>query len=138
MPKLIHPRPTSVAMVALLAGLSIHPSAGAQTRDSATAQRYAEEVVRRLNLTDAQRQALRPVLQKAAKERRAILAKHGITEGSRPSMRQMRAAKPELDGARKRTRREVSKILDAAQMKEYDKIVAEVRAKMRDQYRGRR
>ena len=133
-----HTSPAFFVMAALLVGLAAPPGASAQTRDPAQAQRYAEEVVRRLNLTDAQREALRPVLQHAAKERRAILAKHGITEGSRPSIRQMRAAKPEIDKSRKRTRAQVAKILDDAQMKEYDKVVAEVRAKVREQRGGRR
>lgn len=133
-----HISPAFLLIAALWVGLAAPSGASAQTRDPAEAQRYAEEVIRRLNLSDAQREALRPVMQQAAKERRAILAKHGITEGSRPSIRQMRAAKPEIEKSRKRTRAEVAKILDEAQMKEYDKVVAEVRAKVREQHGGRR
>lgn len=98
-----------------------------------------EEIRSRLDLDEAQKAQLEPVLRKDLETRAEVLRKHGITRESdeRPGRREMRAIRQELKSAREATDAEVARILDPQQLAEYRKIQDEARDEMRERLRSR-
>lgn len=100
-------------------------------------QRVAE-IVERLELTDAQRADLEPILRAGFEEQKKILESYGFDadgEGGRPSgfgRRDMRAMRGELKAVRSQTMNDVEKILTPEQMAELEVIQDERRAEMRE------
>lgn len=130
---------------ALIVSAAVLPSADAQERQLTEEQRarleqYLEQVRARLNLTEAQRAQLEPVLRRSFEERAEIMQRYGVggDNSQRPGLRQARAMKSELEEARKKSDPEIEKILDDRQMAEYRKIQEEMRDQIRQRMRERR
>lgn len=134
----------AAAAVMVLIGL---PAAAAEAgkRELSEEQRARfeariEEARSRLELTEAQKTQLEPVLRKDFERRIEILRKHGVTRETeaRPTRSEARALRADLKALRDETEAEVDGILDDRQMDEYRKIQDEARQAMREQMRSRR
>lgn len=105
-------------------------------------QERVQEYRERLNLSDEQVAAIRPILQKSLEDRIAVLKQYGVdaenrSRGDQLSMSDRRAIGGEMKKIRDETNQSLSDILDEQQMKEYLVIAkerqAELRKKMKQQ-----
>jgi hypothetical protein len=89
----------------------------------------------RLNLSDPQKQAVRPVVARQLWDGEAIFKKHGINPGAgkKPSLFQLVSLNNDMKGVNQWARAQLSKILSPVQMREYDKIYAEREAAIKNQ-----
>ncbi len=102
-----------------------------------------EEIKERLELTEAQTEAARPIIEESFAKRRAILESRGLKRGEggqqqRPDDEQMRAMRAEILKARHDSDVALAKILSTEQMAELQKIREEARKEMREKMRDRR
>lgn len=83
--------------------------------------------------------ALEPVLRRSFEHRAEVLQRYGVgrDRSERPSLRQARALRNDLEELRKQTEAEVETILDSRQMAEYRKIQEEMREAIRQRIRER-
>jgi len=93
------------------------------------------ETATRLDLSEAQRAELEPLLLDHFEETERLLEKHGFDHrsGKPPGRRQLLALSRDLRPLREQTDREVEAILSKEQMSEYHDIQEERRAQMRSQ-----
>ena len=98
-------------------------------------QAQLQETMARLELTEAQKQAVRPILEAGIRERVQILQAAGFEPGKKPSLRQLRQVRGPLGESRARTEAQLSGILSTAQMEELRSIAEERRQKMKQQFR---
>ncbi len=123
---------TVILALAVLAPAAAGQNAGTPgNRDNQQRlQQRLEDIKRRLNLTDAQMEQIRPVLASEAEKLRAVLEKRGDGGQSRRDRRNMakevRAIRSDADDALKR-------ILTKPQMAELEKV----REEWRDEFRKR-
>lgn len=119
---------TVILALAVLAPAAAGQNAG--TPGNRDDQQRLEDIKRRLNLTDAQMEQIRPVLASEAEKLRAVLEKRGDGGQSRRDRRNMakevRAIRSDADDALKR-------ILTKPQMAELEKV----REEWRDEFRKR-
>jgi hypothetical protein len=130
--------------IALLLTLTLFglPSTAVSQEDpagTAVFEKRMLETATRLDLSDAQRAELEPLLLDQFEETRRLLERHGLDEPSanRPNRRQMLALARDLKPLRERTDREVAAILSEEQMTEFRKIQEERRDQMRARFQGR-
>jgi hypothetical protein len=131
----------AVVVVAILSGAS----AAAQQADPPALPPHAaaqlEEARTRLALTDEQRTLADPILRDGVTRRVAILKKYGLLDAdgrrteARPSMREARKLRGELDDVRDETVRRLERVLTKAQIEEYKKLQAEMRDAARERLR---
>lgn len=97
-------------------------------------EQHIENVSQRLQLTEAQRNDLEPILSKNFEDRMNILKSYGFSKDTRPklSFRKKRALRRDMNDLRDRTEQAVSVILNEQQMDEFLKIQEENRNRMRD------
>lgn len=123
---------TVILALAVLAPAAAGQNAGTPGNrdDQQRLQQRLEDIKRRLNLTDAQMEQIRPVLASEAEKLRAVLEKRGDGGQSRRDRRNMakevRAIRSDADDALKR-------ILTKPQMAELEKV----REEWRDEFRKR-
>ena len=121
---------TVILALAVLAPAAAGQNAGTPGNrdDQQRLQQRLEDIKRRLNLTDAQMEQIRPVLASEAEKLRAVLEKRGDGGQSRRDRRNMakevRAIRSDADDALKR-------ILTKPQMAELEKV----REEWRDEFR---
>ena len=101
-----------------------------------------EESLERLQLTEEQRETVRPILDESFTQRLAVLEKHGIdleNQGAneRPGFRTMRKLGKDMDKVRKDTEEQLQAVLTADQMKVWKEMEEERRARMREQFKNR-
>jgi uncharacterized membrane protein len=85
----------------------------------------------RLNMTETQRNAVRPIIVDGMQERRQILMNAGFEHGTKPSLQQLMQVRDPIQASRARTEAQLGEILSPAQMQEYRQIVEERRQKLR-------
>jgi hypothetical protein len=97
-----------------------------------------QEMDERLELTDAQREELRPILESHFHEAQAVLEKHGLDkrQTSSPGPRKLMALRSDMQPLNEQTDRRVGAVLSDEQMDEYRDIQEERRARMRARLRG--
>jgi Spy/CpxP family protein refolding chaperone len=121
---------------------------GASAEPSGEHQQLIEaqvaEVAARLELTDAQRAQVEPIILSSLEQQMAVLESHGIDPeaalgGSmqRPNPRKALALRRDLDEVRAGTRDELAAVLSDAQLAELAEIQDERRAEMRARMQGR-
>lgn len=116
-------------LVLMLAGVVALPAAAQHITPE-----QMEETVVRLNLTEAQKQSVRPIIEAGVRERMQILQDAGIRPGEKPGVRQLMRVRGPMTESRERTEARLSQVLEPAQMQEYRAIVEEQRQKMRQQF----
>jgi hypothetical protein len=111
--------------------LQLPPHAAAQLEEART----------RLALTEEQRTLAEPILRDGVERRVAILKKYGLLDAdgrrteTRPSMREARKLRGELDDVRDDTVRRLERVLTKAQIEEYKKLQSEMRDAARERLR---
>jgi hypothetical protein len=128
-------------VIALLSGpgAAAKQSAPPALPPQATAQ--LEEARTRLALTEDQRTLAEPILRAGVERRMAMLRKYGLVDadgrrtGQRPSLREARKLRGELDDVRDDTVRRLERVLTTAQIEEYKKLQNEMRDAARDRVR---
>jgi hypothetical protein len=116
----------------------------AQDAQAAAIDQRMEEARGRLNLSDAQVEALAPVLERTMASQQSILSKYGVDlESGRDVMQQLgprnaMAMKKELDAVRADMLDAVDDILADDQFEEFQRIQNERQAEMRKRMRGGR
>ena len=107
------------------------------------AKSQMQETLQRLELTDEQMAAVKPVLESSAAAREEIMANYGMdaesreTSGERPGRRQLRAMKKELDAVQDKTMQDLEQILTDEQLAEFKLIQQERQSAMRERMRSR-
>lgn len=96
-------------------------------------EQYLENVSQRLQLTEAQRTDLEPILSKSFEDRMNILQSYGFSKETRPklSLRKKLALRSDMNELRDQTRQDVSGILNDHQLDEFLEIQEENRKQMR-------
>ena len=90
-----------------------------------------EQMAIELNLTEAQRQAVRPILAEGLEERAAILKSAGFEMGKKPTLRQLWRVSGPIKASRARTEKRLAEVLSPRQITRYREIVDEMRKKFR-------
>lgn len=107
-------------------------------------RRQLQNTRTRLNLTDAQFEQVRPILQAAFEARLEVLREYGIDlrngSGSTGGLGFFRARRlrRDLDGVQERTMEELDDVLTDAQLEAYEELQEERREAMRERLRQRR
>lgn len=107
-------------------------------------QRIADTQAR-LNLSEQQKEQVRPILKTGAQARRQVLEKHGIDLSAagagnqgRMGFREMRSLRSDMEAVREETNRELATVLSDEQFAEWQAIQEERRAEFRERMRARR
>jgi hypothetical protein len=128
-------------VVAVLSG------AGAAARQAAPpalppqAAAQLEEARQRLALSEEQRTLAEPILRAGIERRVAIMRKYGLVDADgrrtdeRPSLRDARKLRGELEDVRDDTVRRLERVLTKAQVEEYKKLQDEMRDAARERRR---
>lgn len=96
-------------------------------------QRLAH-MAERLNLSEEQKTAVRPMLESSFKKRSAVLEAHGIEPGQgKPNRSAMKGMKGEMRTIREETDAELATVLDESQMAELKQMRAEMQEQMKQQ-----
>ena len=116
-------------------------SINADAHPNLEAEQRLAQAQARLNLSDAQKEQMAPVMQQSMQQRKTILANYGIDldnpEGSsRPGFRQARAMRSELQVAQADTISKLEGILTDEQLDEFKQMQEEQRAEMRERIRS--
>ena len=126
-----------IALTLVLALLCLPTTAVSQQDqvELADFQKQMQETAARLDLSEAQRAELEPILRARFQETERLLEQHGFDHrsGNPPGRRQLLALSRDLRPLREQTDREVEAILSKEQMSEYHDIQEEQRAQMRAQ-----
>ena len=107
-------------------------------------QRQLQDTRTRLDLTDAQFERVRPILQAGVEARLEVLREYGIDlrDGPESTGRlgffQARRLRRDLNGVQERTMDGLDDVLTAAQLEAYEELQAERREAMRERLRQRR
>ncbi|MEM6648083.1 MAG: hypothetical protein AAF730_17705 [Bacteroidota bacterium] len=136
-------RTSALAWVLLLLAVPLR----AQTTAPAeiTPERIAEQIdadMDQLDLTETQRETVRPIMESAFAERLAVMEKHGVDpaqlqSGKRPGLRTLRRMKKDMDALNKSTEEELNAVLTDEQMEQWRAIEKERQDRMRAQLRGK-
>lgn len=140
---------TPITVVAIATTLWFPASATAAEREFSDEQiakfeQRMRDTRERLELSDEQVEAIKPVLRESAEKRGAILQSYGFSiEGGRESgerlgFRKARAMRSEMEGVRDETEQAMEEILDDEQMDEYLEIAEERQEEIRDRIRDSR
>ena len=93
-----------------------------------------QPIIARLNLTETQKTAARPIVEAGIRERLQILQEAGFERGQKPSLLQLLKVRGPIKESQARTEAQLSDILASDQMEEYRKIVEEAREQMRARF----
>ena len=108
--------------------------------DRATA--LAEQAVERLQLSDEQFEQVKPIVRSGAEKRVAILQDYGVIpkegeERKRISRKEIAKMKGEIEVVRVETAKELDGVLGDAQMAEYEVMLEESKARVREEGKRR-
>ena len=91
---------------------------------------YFTDVTGRLNLTAQQRSQVQRITKASESQTLAVFRKYGINPRATPDPNKLRPARRELEAIERNERSQLSRILDQDQMKKYDRIMAQLRARV--------
>ena len=117
------------------------PPAFAQERSVEFEQRL-QDARERLGLSDAQVEAMAPILRESHDARMAVMERYGVgpfADGSgRPPRSEMRALRDEMKAIQDQTMVQLASVLDDAQLAEYEQMQKDARKAMKSQMKGKR
>ena len=121
-------------LLVLLIACAAFPSAATASPTAEEREQRMAQIVERLDLTDEQREQVRPIMKNSAKQRRAILDKHGVGPGQpKPDRQTKRAIYNDMQPVRAETEQQLATVLSDEQMEEFRQI----RQELRDEWRAR-
>ena len=102
-----------------------------------------QETQERLQLTEAQQEAIRPILEESFEQRLAVLEKHGIDlenrdANERPGLLTLRKVRKDMDNVREETEKQLNDVLTADQMNVWKELEEGRRARMREHLQNRK
>ncbi|MEM9663400.1 MAG: hypothetical protein AAF970_00610 [Bacteroidota bacterium] len=105
-------------------------------------QAQVEASLERLDLTEAQRPLVRPILEATFAERLAVMKAHGLDPATmnadnRPGRRTLRRLSKDMNRVRKETDAQLREVLTPDQMETWQTLEEERQAQTRAQMRGR-
>lgn len=121
----------AAAAVILLASASFGAAAQQPAVDPAAIQAALQEARARLQLTPEQEAQLKPLIQERNEALKAIRDKHAGDDSRRARRAMFREAKPVVENYQARVRT----ILNDAQYDEWEKMRAEARERLKEQYK---
>ena len=133
-----------LAAVSLMTLVFVSPLSTASEDRAAELKGRMQEAQARLNLSDAQIDQMAPIMERAMRAQKDIMARYGMDpedrngSGSRPGLREMRAMKQEMAVVRSDTRAALEPILSDAQMAEFQRMQEERAAQMSERMRSSR
>ncbi|MGF7159404.1 vacuolar-type H+-ATPase catalytic subunit A/Vma1 [Rhodoligotrophos appendicifer] len=92
---------------------------------------YSSNVISKLDVTSAQRSKLRAITNKSEAELLALLRQNNINPAAKPRMDKLMQIAGHLQAIQRRERQAVSKVLDANQMRQYDRIIFDTQKRVR-------
>lgn len=112
--------------------------------DNETTERFRsimDETEERLQLTDSQKEAVRPIINDDQMQRQAILNEYGIDlenidPDNRPGRRTLLKMRRDMNKVNKRTEKQLASVLTDDQMAEWGALQEERREKMRNRLQG--
>ncbi len=102
-----------------------------QADTAAAGNIYNSNVERKLKLNGAQRSKVVRIVRKSRRQRNVIFRKHGINPNARPDFDKLYNASTELRALQRNERKQLSKVLSRDQLKHYDAIINQTRARVR-------
>lgn len=111
------------------------PETAPETEDQEPRTIYDADIEGRLGLDEEQRPLVQEIIRNSNKEQRRILRKYGIDPMDQPRAILLIQAAGELMDLGRRTRRKLRPILNGDQLREYDRIIREVEARVREAVR---
>jgi len=100
------------------------------------AEQRLEEIMVRLELTEQQQQQVRPIMQSAMEQRRAVREAHGVGPGKgKPDAQTRQAMRGEMQAIKADTDQQLAEVLSAEQMQELRDIRREIKQEMRARYK---
>ena len=120
----------------MLAVTMVFASGTASNAQPAIDRAALEAAAERLNMTESQRAAFRPIIEAGIRERLQILKDAGFERGQRPALLQMIKVRGPIRLSRARTEAELSGVLDHQQLATYRLLVEEWRQKAREKHFG--
>jgi len=112
----------ALGLLALLAGgLPAHADS---IYDAKVAQKLSD-------LTDDQKAKVNAITKQTAAEMNAVFKKYGIDPNAKPDFDKLQKAGDELQAVGRREKAQMTPILSKAQMKQYNKIIADTGARVR-------
>ena len=91
---------------------------------------YSTHAERYLKLRKDQRKAVLEILAQSERELMAAFAKHGIDPNAKPDFNKLVKARGPLQAVGRRERRKLKRILTPEQLRIYDRLVQETRARV--------
>lgn len=91
---------------------------------------YFTDIISRLNLTQEQRPEVVRITERSEQDTLDAFARNGIDPDARPDFDKLFAARQELQAIERRERQQLKAILTKEQLKVYDKIMQQVRARV--------
>ena len=131
-------------LIRALALLLLSPTADAEDRHEQAMQRVEgnlQEAQERLQLSDEQASRLRPILTEDAEQRLEVIGKYATDENGerkRPSRKDMKEMRDQIQMVNERTNKSLSMVLNEEQLVEYREMMSERRASMREEAKKRR
>lgn len=124
------------ALLLLITGaaLSLRAETSPEFPDAAGQTNWIAKVSEKLGLSDAQKTKVEPILKDSFEKRRAVLRQY---QGQR-SLRALRSLRRELEPIQKQTDSQLKSVLTKPQMKELEKLRAELKKNLRETLRERR
>ena len=122
---------TSLTRVFIIACGLVLTSVPSHALDREAIKTTIDQMAIELNLTDAQRQTVEPILAKGMEERAAILKSAGFEKDRKPTMRQLWRVSGPIKASRARTEQQLAQVLSPRQMTRYRAIMDEMRKKFR-------
>lgn len=98
--------------------------------DLAAASIYDSNVIQELQLKGDQRREMQKLIAQSRSRRNAIFREYGIDPNGKPNMEKLQRAASKLQANAARERAAAKKILNAEQIRAYDKIMMETRARI--------
>jgi hypothetical protein len=98
--------------------------------DMAAASIYDSNVIGELKLTGAQKREMQKLISQSRSRRNAIFREYGIDPDAKPDMQKLQRASSKLQANAARERAAAKKILNPEQLKVYDKIQRDTRARV--------
>lgn len=121
----------ALALVITLGTLAV--PADARTGKQPSPEQIVQRMTQRLGLSDAQREAVLPILMDARRDNEAVREKYELDK----LLETLRKAREEQREVENETRKKLGGVLTANQMDEYDRMLSKLRGRMRDRMQNR-
>ncbi|MCY6381741.1 Spy/CpxP family protein refolding chaperone [Hoeflea prorocentri] len=124
-------------LILLLLYSTAAPAQDRLNRSEGFSQERIVMMAQELDLTEDQRKALLPIMQRYGEETRAMLENHGVDlkAGERPPVRKLMAMRSDAKKNRAAFEKDVAGVLSPVQMEEFKKLQDNRRADMRARLR---